>query len=100
MAVRQDDPLAAPLLGMRTTSGPTGMTLEYHFGWVFIATAIVFAGRLLLAAWRARRRHPQVLSSRDSWGFGGLGVDHEAEEGAGASGNVVADEEVTSTAVA
>ena len=42
--------LLAPMLGMRTTSGPTGMTLEFHFEWVFLATAIVFAGRLALTA--------------------------------------------------
>ena len=35
--------LLAPMLGMRTTSGPTGMTLEFHFEWVFLFTAIVFA---------------------------------------------------------
>jgi hypothetical protein len=40
--------LLAPLLGMRTSSGPTGPTLTFHFGWVAIAVAVVFAGRLLL----------------------------------------------------
>ncbi len=40
--------LLAPMLGMRTASGPTGMTLEFHFEWVFLLTAIVFAGRLAL----------------------------------------------------
>src|SRR5215212_7406727 len=40
--------LLAPMLGMRTTSGPTGMTLEFHFEWVFLAAAIVFVGRLAL----------------------------------------------------
>ena len=29
--------LLAPMLGMRTASGPTGMTLEFHFEWVFLA---------------------------------------------------------------
>lgn len=76
--------MLAPLLGMRTTSGPTGMTLEYHFGWVFIATAIVFTGRLLLAAWRARptttamptaglARIGAALAER-SWWFGAAGL--------------------------
>ena len=46
--------LLAPLLGMRTASGPDGMTLEFHFGWVLIACALVFAGRLLMVAWRGR----------------------------------------------
>jgi branched-chain amino acid transport system permease protein len=41
--------LLAPLLGMRTTSGPTGLTLEFHFEWVLLLTAIAFAGRLALA---------------------------------------------------
>jgi branched-chain amino acid transport system permease protein len=40
--------LLAPMLGMRTTSGPTGMTLEFHFGAVFLLTAIAFVGRLAL----------------------------------------------------
>jgi branched-chain amino acid transport system permease protein len=40
--------LLAPLLGMRTSSGPTGPTLTFHFGWVAVAVAVVFAGRLLL----------------------------------------------------
>ena len=31
--------LLAPLLGMRTASGPDGMTLEFHFGWVFLSHA-------------------------------------------------------------
>ena len=29
--------LLAPMLGMRTASGPTGMTLEFHFEWVLPA---------------------------------------------------------------
>ena len=41
--------LLAPMLGMRTASGPTGMTLQFHFEWVFLFTAIVFAGRLALS---------------------------------------------------
>ena len=41
--------LLAPMLGMRTASGPTGMTLEFHFEWVLLFTAIVFAGRLALS---------------------------------------------------
>ncbi|MFO1050199.1 MAG: high-affinity branched-chain amino acid ABC transporter permease LivM [Geminicoccaceae bacterium] len=41
--------LLAPMLGMRTTSGMEGMTLEFHFEWVFLLTAIVFAGRFALA---------------------------------------------------
>jgi branched-chain amino acid transport system permease protein len=40
--------LLVPLLGMRTSSGPTGPTLAFHFGWVAVAVAVVFAGRLLL----------------------------------------------------
>ena len=36
--------LLAPLLGMRTTSGPGGMTLTFRFGEVLIATGIVFIG--------------------------------------------------------
>jgi branched-chain amino acid transport system permease protein len=47
--------LMAPLLGMRTTSGPEGMTLEFHFEWVLLATAIVFAGRLALTLLRGSR---------------------------------------------
>ena len=44
--------LLTPMLGMRTTSGPTGMTLQFHFDWVLLLTAIVFAGRLALALLR------------------------------------------------
>jgi branched-chain amino acid transport system permease protein len=56
--------LLAPLLGMRTSSGPTGPTLTFHFGWVAIAVAVVFAGRLLLTLARAapaagRHRRPR-----------------------------------------
>jgi branched-chain amino acid transport system permease protein len=40
--------LLAPMLGMRTTSGPTGMTLAFHFEWVFLLAGIVFLGRLAL----------------------------------------------------
>ena len=40
--------LLAPMLGMRTTSGPDGMTLEFHFEWVLLLTALVFAGRLAM----------------------------------------------------
>jgi branched-chain amino acid transport system permease protein len=40
--------LLAPMLGMRTTSGPTGMTLAFHFGWVLLLAGIVFLGRLAL----------------------------------------------------
>ena len=40
---------AGPLLGMRTASGPTGMTLEFRFEWVFLLAAVVFAGRLALS---------------------------------------------------
>ena len=40
--------LLAPMLGMRTTSGPDGMTLEFHFEWVLLFTALVFAGRLAM----------------------------------------------------
>ena len=47
--------LLAPMLGMRTASGPTGMTLEFHFEWVFLFTALVFAGRLALSLARRRR---------------------------------------------
>ena len=42
--------LLAPMLGMRTASGPTGMTLEFHFEWVLLFTALVFAGRLALSS--------------------------------------------------
>jgi branched-chain amino acid transport system permease protein len=41
--------LLAPLLGMRTASGPTGMTLDFHFEYVLLAVAAVFVGRLLLS---------------------------------------------------
>ena len=41
--------LLAPMLGMRTASGPDGMTLEFHFEWVFLLTAVVFAGRLAMS---------------------------------------------------
>ena len=40
--------LLAPMLGMRTTSGPTGMTLAFHFEWVLLLTGLVFVGRLAL----------------------------------------------------
>src|SRR4051812_48748178 len=46
--------LLGPLLGMRTASGPTGMTLDFHFGWVFLAAALVFAGRMVMATMRGR----------------------------------------------
>ena len=72
--------LLAPLLGMRTTSGPEGMTLEFHFEWVLLATAIVFVGRLALALWRNSRqgaapaapnktlaRVGQTISARSAW---------------------------------
>lgn len=44
--------LLAPLLGMRTTSGPGGMTLTFRFGEVLIATGIVFIGRILIGLLR------------------------------------------------
>jgi branched-chain amino acid transport system permease protein len=47
--------LLAPLLGMRTTSGPTGLTLDFHFGWVLLLTAIVFIGRLALTVLQGAR---------------------------------------------
>jgi branched-chain amino acid transport system permease protein len=71
--------LLAPLLGMRTTSGPEGMTLEFHFEWVLLATAIVFAGRLALTLWQGRRgaaraapnptlkRIGETISARSAW---------------------------------
>src|SRR3712207_4810063 len=52
--------LLAPLLGMRTTSGPTGLTLNFDFEWVLLRTAIVFAGRLALAMLQ-RARGGQAL---------------------------------------
>jgi branched-chain amino acid transport system permease protein len=58
--------LLAPMLGMRTTSGPDGMTLAFHFEWVFLFTAIVFAGRFALSALRGRGagfRTPAALTS-------------------------------------
>jgi branched-chain amino acid transport system permease protein len=47
--------LFTPLLGMRTVGGPAGMSLEFHFDWVLIAVAVVFAGRLLLGLLRGAR---------------------------------------------
>ena len=41
--------LLAPLLGLRTTSGAGGLTLTFNFGYVFLAVAAVFVGRILLA---------------------------------------------------
>ena len=49
--------LLAPLLGMQTASGPTGMTagVPFRAGAVVVA-ALVFAGRLLLLSLRTVRR--------------------------------------------
>ena len=38
----------APIIGLKTTSAPGGLVLEQRWGAVFIATAIVFFGRLAL----------------------------------------------------
>ena len=76
--------MLAPLIGMRTASGPDGMTLEFHFGFVFLATAVVFIGRLLLIAWGARSgalaapsaglaRIGAFVAAR-SWWLGALGL--------------------------
>ena len=48
------------MLGMRTDQRPGRDDAEFHFEWVFLATAIVFAGRLALsrAARRGRARIP------------------------------------------
>ncbi|MEK0083708.1 high-affinity branched-chain amino acid ABC transporter permease LivM [Benzoatithermus flavus] len=56
--------LLAPLLGMRTTSGPEGMTLEFHFEAVLLATAIVFVGRLALTLFRTSRGVAPAAPSR------------------------------------
>ena len=56
--------LLVPLLGMRTSSGPTGPTLAFHFGWVAVAVAVVFAGRLLLTLAR-RAPGPLVPPARE-----------------------------------
>ena len=75
--------LLAPMLGMRTASGPTGMTLEFHFEWVFLATAIVFAGRLALTMLQGAGRSftaPAGLVqlgksiSAQSWWFAAAGL--------------------------
>ena len=58
--------LLTPMLGMRTASGPGGMTLEFHFEWVFLFTALVFAGRLALSTLRGSGRSfalPEGLKS-------------------------------------
>jgi branched-chain amino acid transport system permease protein len=75
--------LLAPMLGMRTTSGPDGMTLEFHFEWVFLFTALVFAGRFALSALRGGGRSfhtPAALTSlgallsRQSWWIAAAGL--------------------------
>ena len=53
--------LLAPMLGMRTTSGMEGMTLEFHFEWVFLLTAIVFAGPN--CGWRSSRTMRRTSAS-------------------------------------
>ena len=40
--------LLLPLLGMRTTSGSGGLTLEFQLGQVVLATALVILGRVLV----------------------------------------------------
>jgi branched-chain amino acid transport system permease protein len=76
--------LLAPMLGMRTASGPTGMTLEFHFEWVFLFAALVFAGRLALtwlggvrrgalATPPAVARFGEALAAR-SWWFAAAGL--------------------------
>ena len=75
--------LLAPMLGMRTASGPDGMTLEFHFEWVFLLTAIVFAGRLALGwlgtAKGALTTPPALIKLGDaiaarSWWFAAAGL--------------------------
>lgn len=58
--------LAVPMLGFRLVDSAQGLSLDYRFGWVGIAFAVVFAGRLLLSltrnalAQRSARRRPAV----------------------------------------
>jgi branched-chain amino acid transport system permease protein len=70
--------LLAPLLGMRTTSGPTGLTLDFDFEWVLLLTAIVFAGRLALTMLHGARgavvlptaglaRIGEAIAARSAW---------------------------------
>jgi branched-chain amino acid transport system permease protein len=75
--------LLAPMLGMRTTSGPQGMTLAFHFEWVFLLTAIVFAGRLALTMLGGAKRSfvmPPALAgvgkalAARSWWFAAAGL--------------------------
>ncbi|MGD9507245.1 MAG: high-affinity branched-chain amino acid ABC transporter permease LivM [Geminicoccaceae bacterium] len=75
--------LLAPMLGMRTTSGPDGMTLEFHFESVFLFTALVFAGRFALSALRGGGRtfHTPAglislgkLLARQSWWIAAAGL--------------------------
>ena len=47
--------LFAPMLGLRTEAGPAGLVLLPRPGLLAAAVGAVFAGRLLLLLWRARR---------------------------------------------
>src|SRR5215813_12142194 len=50
--------LALPIIGVRTLDlGQATLGLQYRFGWVAIAAAVAFAGRLLLTFIRSLRRH-------------------------------------------
>ncbi|MCC7281194.1 MAG: high-affinity branched-chain amino acid ABC transporter permease LivM [Acetobacteraceae bacterium] len=48
--------VAAPMMGLRTVQGQSGLTISPRFDVVAIAVALVFAGRLLLRAWQHRGR--------------------------------------------
>ncbi len=48
--------LFGTMIGLVTTTSPTGLTLRYRPEAVAIAVAVVFAGRLLFHLWHARHR--------------------------------------------
>ena len=48
--------LFGTMIGLVTTSGQGGLTLRYRPGAVAVAVALVFFGRLMFHAWRARAR--------------------------------------------
>ncbi|HTY67197.1 MAG TPA: high-affinity branched-chain amino acid ABC transporter permease LivM [Alphaproteobacteria bacterium] len=64
--------LALPMIGFRTIDSENGLTIETRFGWVAVAVATVFAGRLALGLWppewkwRQRRepRHTDAKTTR------------------------------------
>ncbi len=48
--------IAAPIMGLRTTTAPGGLVLEEHWAKVALAVAIVFFGRLILELFVWQRR--------------------------------------------